>query len=132
MAYSMNMSPISLSFMNESSQPKLLYFKKISALVQTISFLCNCAHFKKPFLNNFDFSLEHKSVSYSMVYTLCFEKVDFKKKPPIGLFSDRSFLTTELYCIHSGLAFLVLRLNIKMNATVCFRKRIVISISSKS
>ena len=43
--------------------------------------------------------IKHKSVSYTMVYTPCFEEVYFNKRNQLGCFGETSFLKVELYCI---------------------------------
>ena len=56
-------------------------FKKLSVLTQTISFL------------------ENKSVSYTMVYTPCFEEIYSNIRNQSGCFCEMSFLKAGLYCI---------------------------------
>ena len=54
--------------------------------------------FKKRFLNNFDSCLECKSVSYTMVYTPCFEEIYSNIRNQSGCFCEMSFLKAGLYC----------------------------------
>ena len=91
----LNMAPISLSSLEirmKVLSPNYYNFKKLSVLTQTISFLFNCAYLKKRFLNNFDSCLEYKSVSYTMVYTPCFEEIYSNIRNQSGCFCEMSFL----------------------------------------
>ena len=88
----------SLEIIMKVLSPNYYNFKKLSVLTQTISFLFNCAYLKKRFLNNFDSCLEYKSVSYTMVYTPCFEEIYPNIRNQSGCLCDMSFLKAGLYC----------------------------------
>ena len=74
----LSMSPIGLNSLE--SRMKVLssncyYFKRLSVMAQTIRFLYNSAYFENVFLTILTTDcLEYKNVSYTMVYTPCFEK----------------------------------------------------------
>ena len=74
----LNMAPVSLSSLEIRTKvlsSNYYNFKKLSVLTQTISFLFNCVYLKNVFLINFGSCLEYKSVSYTTVYTPCFEEI---------------------------------------------------------
>ena len=54
-------------------------------------------HISKRFLKNFDSCLEYKSVSYTMVYTPCFEEEYFGIKNQSSCLCVESFLKAGLY-----------------------------------
>ena len=77
------MVPISLSSLEIRMKVLSLNyhnFKKFSVLTQVISFL------------------ENKSVSYTMVYTPCFEEIYSNIRNQSGCFCEMSFLKAGLYC----------------------------------
>ena len=78
---------------NESFKPKLLQFQ------ETFSIFAQQCVFQERFLNNFDSCLKYKSVSYTMVYTPCFEEVYLDIRNRSGCLCVMSFLKAGLYCI---------------------------------
>ena len=97
----LNISPTGLSSleirMKVLSPPDCYHFKKLSVLSQTIRSLNNSVYLC--FLNNFDSCLQYKSVSYTVVYTPCFEEVYLNIRNQSGCFCKASFLKVGLYCI---------------------------------
>ena len=85
--------------------PNCYSSKKHTVLAQTIRSTHNSAYFKNVFLTMLTAVWGYKSVSYTMVYTPCFEEayLDIRNQP--GCLPVTSFLKAGLYCILGVLAF---------------------------
>ena len=109
------MAPTSLSSLEirmKVLSPNYYNFKKFSVLTQTISFLFNCAYLKIVFLTILTAVWKTKSVSYTMVYTPCFEEIYSNIRNQSGCFCELSFLkggtcfdksvleTSVMSCLH--------------------------------
>ena len=80
--------------------PNCCDFKKLSLLAHIINFMFNCAYlnFFLNSVNSVDGYFEYENVSYTMVYTSCFEGSHFYIRNRSGWFCETSFLTVGLYC----------------------------------
>ena len=91
----LNMSPIGSNSLETRMivLSQICYtFKKFSVLAQTIRSLYNSAYLKNAFLTIFDSCFEYKNVSYTMVYTPCFEEVYLNIRNQSGRFLLNEFL----------------------------------------
>ena len=74
------------------------HLDNLSVLAQTIRSLHNIAYFKSVFLAIFDSCLQYNSVSYTIVYTPCFEEVYLNIRNQSDCFCETSFLKARFYC----------------------------------
>ena len=100
----MNMSPVGLCSLKSSmevSSPDCYDLKKLSVLSQSIRSLYNSPYFKNAFSTILIAIWNFKSVSDTMVYTLCLEEVHLNIRNQSGCFCETSFLKAGLYCIEN-------------------------------
>ena len=92
----LNMAPISLSSLETRMKvlsPNYYDFKNLSVPTQTFSFLFHCMYLKSVFLTILKavWNTKVKSVSYTMVYTPCFEEIYCKIRSQSGCFLWNEF-----------------------------------------